>query len=130
MPKQASKKKQGLIIPETIDPIIRYVRGQRVVLDVDLARIYGVTTKRLNEQVKRNIQRFPDDFMFRLTAKESKLVSGSESQAATRNRSQIATGSEGKLEVANCDLKIAWRTTPSSLRVHGTRCCHGGECAQ
>jgi hypothetical protein len=46
-------------------------RGHRVVLDVDLARVYGVTPKRLNEAVKRNRQRFPVDFAFRLTAPET-----------------------------------------------------------
>jgi ORF6N domain len=43
------------------------VRGQRVLLDVDLAAVYGVTTRRLNEQVRRNLQRFPDDFLMTLT---------------------------------------------------------------
>ena len=46
------------------------VRGRRIVLDSDLARLYGVTTKRLNEQVRRNIERFPADFMFQLTTAE------------------------------------------------------------
>jgi len=43
------------------------LRGHRVLLDADLAALYGVTTKRLNEQVKRNVARFPADFIFRLT---------------------------------------------------------------
>ncbi len=62
----------GLIqpAPVDIDTLIREVRGQRVILDLDLARIYGVPTKRLNEQVKRNAQRFPNDFAFQLTAAE------------------------------------------------------------
>ena len=47
------------------------LRGQRVILDRDLAALYGVTTKRLNEAVKRNVRRFPADFMFRLTADEA-----------------------------------------------------------
>ena len=50
------------------------LRGQRVLLDADLAELFGVTTKRLNEQVKRNADRFPLDFMFRLTAKEKAEV--------------------------------------------------------
>ncbi|HJU83768.1 MAG TPA: ORF6N domain-containing protein [Holophagaceae bacterium] len=50
------------------------LRGHRVILDSDLAEIYGVSTKRLNEQVKRNADRFPPDFMFRLTAKEKAEV--------------------------------------------------------
>ncbi len=50
------------------------LRGHRVILDADLAELYGVTTKRLNEQVKRNTDRFPSDFMFRLTAREKAEV--------------------------------------------------------
>ena len=53
---------------------IRVIRGQQVMLDFDLARLYGVTTSRLNEQVKRNIERFPDDFMFRLTKEELEVL--------------------------------------------------------
>ena len=56
--------------PTRFEPLIRMVRGQRVVLDADLARLYGVPTFRLNEAVKRNAERFPEDFMFRLTADE------------------------------------------------------------
>jgi len=62
---------------------ILLLRGQRVIIDSELARLYGVTTKRLNEAVKRNISRFPCDFMFRLTRVEADAV----------NRSQFATGS-------------------------------------
>jgi hypothetical protein len=46
------------------------VRGQKVLLDAELARLYGVSTGRLNEQVKRNLERFPADFMFQLTKQE------------------------------------------------------------
>ncbi len=53
-----------------IDNMIYLVRGHRVMLDSDLAKIYGVETKRLKEQVKRNLERFPDDFMFQLTFEE------------------------------------------------------------
>ncbi len=49
-----------------IDSLIRTIRGQKVMVDFDLAMLYGVRNKRLNEQVKRNIERFPDDFMFQL----------------------------------------------------------------
>lgn len=64
MPKRSPKTKQALATIEPIEPVIRIIRGQRLIPDSDLARIYGVTTKRLNEQVKRNIKRFPTDFMF------------------------------------------------------------------
>ena len=59
----------------TISGRILLIRGERVIVDADLAEFYGVSTKRLNEQVKRNRDRFPDDFMFRLTPSErSELV--------------------------------------------------------
>ena len=70
-----------------IESLIRIVRGQQVMLDSDLAMLYGVETKRMNEQVKRNLNRFPEDFMFQLTQDE-----------AVRSRSQIATlNDEGML---------------------------------
>lgn len=59
---------------EVIMNKILVIRGMKVMIDSDLAELYGVTTKRLNEQVKRNINRFPEDFMFRLTEKEKKEV--------------------------------------------------------
>ena len=57
-----------------IEQRILLIRGQRVMLDADLAGLYGTTTKRLNEQVKRNRGRFPEDFMFQLTTKEKAEV--------------------------------------------------------
>ena len=59
-------------LPETVDiqPLIRIIRGLHVMLDRDLAALYCVETKRLNEQVKRNSERFPKDFMFQLTKEE------------------------------------------------------------
>ena len=66
-----------------VEQAILLVRGEKVILDSDLAKLYGVTTKRLNEQVKRNRERFPDDFMFQLTSEEARL--------SQRSRSQIAT---------------------------------------
>jgi hypothetical protein len=55
---------------DDIGSLIRTIRGQKVILDTDLARIYGVPTKALNRAVKRNLERFPDDFIFQLTWKE------------------------------------------------------------
>ena len=55
---------------ENIENLILNIRGKQVMLDRDLARLYGVETKRLNEAVKRNIERFPEDFMFQLTNEE------------------------------------------------------------
>jgi len=63
-----------LIPQERIERRIFVIRGQKVMLDRDLAKLYGVPTKRLNEQVGRNIKRFPKDFMFRLTKAEKEEV--------------------------------------------------------
>jgi hypothetical protein len=68
---------------EEIEEKIYLVRGQRVMLDSDLAEVYSVSTKRLNEQVRRNIDRFPDDFMFQLTEQEFESL---RSQIATSNK--------------------------------------------
>jgi predicted XRE-type DNA-binding protein len=72
-----------LVVVDNIETLIKVIRGQQVMLDRDLATLYGVETKRLNEQVKRNIKRFPEDFMFQLTKEECL-------------RSQIATLNEGR----------------------------------
>lgn len=65
------KKDSQIMIPdEVIMSKIILIRGQKVMISNDLAELYGVTTKRLNEQVKRNIKRFPGNFMFQLTEKE------------------------------------------------------------
>lgn len=69
---------------ETIERRIFRIRGFRVMLDCDLADVYGVATKRLNEQVRRNLSRFPPDFMFRLTGVEATLM-----------RTHFATASSG-----------------------------------
>jgi len=80
----SARKNTSKIFQESvvIESLIHIIRGQKVILDADLARIYGVTTKRLNEQVKRNIKRFPSDFMFRITKGECDNL-----------KSQIATSS-------------------------------------
>jgi hypothetical protein len=62
------------VVPNAVERLIFLIRGRRVMLDADLARIYGVSTKRLNEQVQRNRNRFPEDFMFQLTPAEKKEV--------------------------------------------------------
>ncbi len=77
-------KPLALVPVEHITRAILVMRGHKVLLDTELAELYGVTTKRLNEQVKRNAERFPEDFLFRLSAAE----------VETLNRSQIATGSQ------------------------------------
>ena len=75
----------SLLSEETISGKIYFIRNQKVMLDSDLASLYEVETKRLNEQVKRNLSRFPEDFMFQLTENESISL-----------RSQIATLKKGR----------------------------------
>ena len=77
--------KQYAMIRRPLESRILFLRGRKVLLDSDLAELYRVTVKRLNEQVKRNAERFPEDFMFRLTPEETKLL-----------RSQIATSNGGR----------------------------------
>jgi ORF6N domain len=62
--------KTELMLAPDIERLIHTARSRRVILDTDLARLYGVPTKRLNEQYRRNIDRFPEDFAFQLTPKE------------------------------------------------------------
>src|SRR5215472_3117644 len=91
-----------------VAPLIRSVRGQRVILDADLARLYGLPTRRLNEQFRRNRDRFPEDFAFQLTPEEwavsrlqvetSNSVADRLENAATHTpnlKSQFATSSWG-----------------------------------
>jgi hypothetical protein len=83
---------------ENVERTILTIRGHKVILDTDLARLYGVSTKRLNQQVRRNSNRFPEDFLFQLTAEEKAEV------------------------VANCDhlsnLKFS-RASPLAFTEHG-----------
>lgn len=104
---------------ELAEPLLQVVRGERIILDADLAGIYGVPTKRLNEQVKRNAERFPADFAFRLTNEEAgKLLRSS----AAKNRSQFATGSRGNLksQIATSSLGHGGRRKlPFAFTEHG-----------
>ena len=76
------------MLSDSIVNHIQIIRGRRVILDSDLAALYGVPTKRLNEQVKRNLDRFPADFMFQLTEIEAENL-----------RSQFATSSLNAVSV-------------------------------
>ncbi len=77
-------KPRTLVPPARIDHYILTIRGERVMLDADLAELYGVPTKALNQAVRRNAARFPEDFLFRLEAAEVEAL----------NRSQFVTGSQ------------------------------------
>jgi hypothetical protein len=92
------------IAEEPLQPLILAMRGQRIILDVHLASIYGVTTKALNQAVKRNAPRFPGDFAFQLDMSETESlrsqfvtsnVNTAENQRAAHKWSQIATSSRG-----------------------------------
>src|SRR3989338_7912570 len=85
--------KQALVVAANIESKILLIRGQKVMLDADLAELYGVETKRLNEQVRRNAERFPADFMFQLTAEEKAEV------------------------VANCDHLAKLKYSPYSVSI-------------
>ena len=78
----AKSGNQQLSVENKVESLIRVIRGQQGMLDRDLAELYGVETRRLNEQVKRNIERFPEDFMFQLTKEE---FENWKSQFATSN---------------------------------------------
>ncbi len=84
MSRHYKKNKTALVAIEAIASRIVVLRGQRVMLDADLAALYDVTTKRLNEQVRRNLERFPSDFMFQLINQEVAIL-----------KSQFATSSWG-----------------------------------
>jgi len=90
------------VIPYAVDDVILTVRGQKVILDADLARLYGVTTKALNQAVKRNQERFPLEFAFLVARKEvtqrwSQIVTTSSQDLDTQGiapmRSQYVTAS-------------------------------------
>ena len=94
----------SLIPMERIERAILLIRHEKVMLDLDLAAIYGVTTKRLNEQVKRNLMRFPADFMFQLTeAEKSEVVANGDHLARLKFSPHLpyAFTEHGALMLAN-----------------------------
>jgi hypothetical protein len=113
-----AKSKRNIIklIPEErIVNKIYIIREQKVMLDFDLAVLYEVETKRLNEQVKRNIDRFPKDFMFRLTVKEWNFI---RSQTATGSAQNAQSGSSLGLRSQNATTssEISLRSQNSTLK--------------
>lgn len=91
---------EKIVLVEQIEPLIFEIRGQKVMLDHDLAKLYGVPTKRLNEQLRRNRNRFPVDFVFRLNEREFQYW-----------RSQIAT--------SNPAARMGLRRRPYAFTEHG-----------
>ncbi len=86
------EEKTGMITVDDIRNRVYVIRGQQVMLDGDLADIYGYELKAMNQQVKRNISRFPEDFMFQLTRDEVEMV---KSQFVTSRKSSLFTGQDG-----------------------------------
>lgn len=72
--KPTPRNSAALVVPEKIAPLVHILRHEKVLLDSDLAELYGVETGRLNKAVKRNLDRFPDDFMFQLTEVEMEIL--------------------------------------------------------
>ena len=116
MPRKANimKVRADIVPTANIESLIRTIRGLKVILDEDLARIYDVPTYRFNEAVKRNIERFPEDFRFRLTEAEWETVE--------RLRSQIAIL---KPRITNDELPL-----PRSERGRGSPLGTVSGCAQ
>jgi ORF6N domain len=104
------------LAPEAITLRIATVRGQRVIVDADLAALYGVETKRFNEAVKRNLAKFPTDFMFTLTTEEFQAL---RSQFATSN--DQAPGRGGRRYAPRLSLK-AVRSMTTALPNESRRC--------
>ena len=103
------KTRTSLIPQQPIEQLIQTVRGRRVILDTDLAIIYGVLTWRLNEQIKRNKERFPADFMFTPTMEEnraltSQIAMSKKGRCGRRHRvRRIRPGF--RFDIANCSIK-------------------------
>ena len=96
-----------LVHRERIEQTILLIRGHRVILDADLAKLYGVTTFNLNKAVKRNTDRFPEDFMFRLSAQEAAALT---------------------FQIGISKPRGERRSPILALRIHGTRCRDAVQC--
>ena len=94
------KNDKSMVLLERVQNKILYVRGCKVILDADLAILYDVPTKRLNEQVKRNQKRFPPDFMFQLNQEEfsnlKSQIATLESKRSLRSQTVILDGGHGQ----------------------------------
>jgi ORF6N domain len=104
------KKSKSQISIEQIDAMIRMIRGVRVILDRDLAKIYGVPTFRFNEAIERNRHRFPADFMFQLTRAEFDSLKSQIAMSKPENSSQNAMSRPGR---------GGRRTLPYAFTEHG-----------
>lgn len=108
MPHKKKLTSKSVSIPvQLIERSIYLIRGQKVMLDLDLADLYGVTTRQLNQQVSRNRKRFPDDFMFQLTKKEAEFL-----------RSQFA--------ISKPDLRSQFVISSLRSQIATSKSSHGG----
>ena len=107
-----ASEKDSTIRVDQLDRLIYEIRGQKVMLDRDLAEVFGVDTKVLNQAVKRNRRKFPPDFMFQLTAEEFETM-----------RSQFVTASNRPASRSRFQTQ---RQVPA-LRFHRARRDHGGQ---
>ena len=98
-------RQKDLVVEKRILRTIMVLRGEKVILDFDLAELYGVETRRLNEQVRRNIQKFPEDFMFQLTKDEFEYlksqIATSSSNWGGRRKLPLVFTEHGALQAAN-----------------------------
>lgn len=106
---------------QLIERRIYLIRGQKVMLDFDLAELYGVTTKQLNQQVRRNKKRFPDDFMFQLTKEEVEILRSQFVISNDNLRSQIATSKAKDAEFRPKNANLRSQIVTSSLGYGGRR---------
>jgi len=107
----ASSRSAALVPVEHIARSIRILRGRKVLLDAELAALYGVTTKRFNEQVRRNRERFPSDFMFQLTDEERAAL---RSQSATLRLSFVAGHPFPRVSV---EIQVGTQVLPPSAEM-------------
>lgn len=118
--KAARKRSAALIpadlIPEKIAPLVIVLRREKILLDSDLAELYGVTTGRLNEAVQRNLDRFPDDFMFQLTEDEhenllSQIAIAKNADYESRSQSVISRSKDPNLrsQIVTSRFRVPFR---------------------
>ena len=120
-----STKRTGILPVEQITRSILAFRGHKVLLDSELAELYGVPTKALNQAVKRNIERFPNDFMFRLRRTEARALIRSQSVTASQGpmRPQPLTASQGPMRSQSVTASRARRNeryAPYAFTEHGS----------
>ena len=135
-----SASSSAIVPVERVRQVILLMRGQRVIIDADLARLYGVTVKRLKQQVRRNSDRFPEDFMFQLTWEEAESLrmqiagldvpadqTDSRSQIASLNDPSIAqvpqlqgvTGISSRMQIASLNRGRNVKYRPFAFTEHG-----------